>query len=1116
MTEINYWREGVKLHYSNPKEAIKQYQKALETLEHPFIYTNIAQCYHKLNDQIKAFEYFTRAHPLLLNLDNRYDAAPYNSCAWAFYENNMLEDALDLITIALEIDSGDLFSLDTHAKILIKLNQTQKAIISLAKIEHLNPEFEDAQDLLKKYQNDIFEYIQDYRDSLNIAELVDQLFFKYDQNSYNNQWHKILKDLYGNFLPLDDPWMLRGYSHILAGQTPQQLFVFFENNLSKRKFKQIPQLLQSCDIDDAQMIKQMVHIFTKSNLNEALSYWMNAPEKLEQIIHLLKGRELETIGEIILEKNDHHKINLILKRLQNDQDFSNPLPLIKSLKDRDKAQDIYIDHIKKWFYNRGARIQNGLIDQICNYIKDGGSFDELKGNLIALWHTEQRFKFYDVFLSNQLNDPFFQRAVQIGTIIDPDTMFEYYFKITTLTQDQFSDLIIQYDLSIEQLATHFIKRIHNNNQLKTDQFKKLLHVLLQYNYKTVVDTIKKGKPNSVATALETIWNFDQIKRVDTLTHYATELNSKQIQQEVMIHLSNHQPAYEKIKELTSHKKAPVRAFFTTLLSTFRKTEDIEYLKDKLNTEKAKSVRSIIDDIIINDMIIKENPVPIIQNLDSLKGDFQKKSLRYVIKGSKEPVSGIKSLDIQTITPPVWADTETALTSEECYALIDLFAQKKEVVLNPEGNHLKNLMIPESLELFVKIILDRWNKEAKSKWILALIATLGSKKIITQLLNQMRAFIGRNRGAMAAHTVTAIALINTPIAIQTIYKISRKERQKQVRESGIKALDMMAKKLNITKDQLLDQTISDFGLSSTGTLKLNYGSRQFLMTLQSDLNFIIFNQETDKIVKNLPKPGKKDDLILAKSAKEQFKTLKKGIKDQIKLQIERLDEGIGRERRWCIKQWEKIFMDNPTMRSLTIALIWGVYQENKLISIMRYQEDGTFCDAQYNEIKLPKNSKISLIHPLNFSKNEISLWLEQLSDEEIEQPFPQLERPIFKIRKEQENQTELLDFQGYMITKITLKQKLFSRGWYYQLGYEYDQFMKEIPEEHLKVILTTHSDDFSGFRDINEIPVYKVLFFLKGNPCKIAQIPPVIYSECYNELKIVIDSGSGFNPDWKND
>ena len=182
-------------------------------------------------------------------------------------------------------------------------------------------------------------------------------------------------------------------------------------------------------------------------------------------------------------------------------------------------------------------------------------------------------------------------------------------------------------------------------------------------------------------------------------------------------------------------------------------------------------------------------------------------------------------------------------------------------------------------------------------------------------------------------------------------------------------------------------------------------------------------------KNLPAPGKKDDAAKAAAAYEDFKQLKKQMKTTVSSQKARLEYALSVRREWLVDAWKNLFVKNPLMHQFAIGLIWGVYEEEKLVQSFRYMEDGSFNTQDEEEYTLPENAHISLVHPMELSEEERTAWKEQLADYEITQPIEQLDRPIYYMTVEEADKKGLERFGGYLINDLSLNGKMSGLGWY---------------------------------------------------------------------------------------
>ena len=111
------------------------------------------------------------------------------------------------------------------------------------------------------------------------------------------------------------------------------------------------------------------------------------------------------------------------------------------------------------------------------------------------------------------------------------------------------------------------------------------------------------------------------------------------------------------------------------------------------------------------------------------------------------------------------------------------------------------------------------------------------------------------------------------------------------------------------------------------------------------------------------------------------------------------------------------------------LIWGIYGPEGLEQTFRYMEDGTFNTEDEDEMELPENCVIGLVHPVELSEESRKTWEEQLADYEVVQPFQQLSRTIYTLLPEEENARTLDRFGGYILNGLSLSGKLQAMGWY---------------------------------------------------------------------------------------
>lgn len=330
--------------------------------------------------------------------------------------------------------------------------------------------------------------------------------------------------------------------------------------------------------------------------------------------------------------------------------------------------------------------------------------------------------------------------------------------------------------------------------------------------------------------------------------------------------------------------------------------------------------------------------------------------------------------------------------------------------------VEQLHAPDFQQMMENIYLF-WKEngaEAKKKMIMVPYCIYGSDTQILRLKTQLKDWAEASRGAIAAFVVNAIAMNGGSVALVMIDGISVKFPNNQVKNAAKAAFTFAAKALEIPEDELSDKIVPTLGFNQAGEKVLDYGPRNFTVTLMPDFSLSIFDNEKQKTIKSMPSPGANDDEVKATAAKKEFSELKKQIKATVQSQTNRLEKVLMNGRRWTVASWNKLFVENPIMHRFATGLIWGVYDGEKLTDTFRYMEDGTFNTVDEEEYTLPEQACITLIHPIELPEDVLSGWKEQLDDYEIVQPIPQLTAPIIVLEEKDTNGNKITRYNGSIV------------------------------------------------------------------------------------------------------
>ena len=174
------------------------------------------------------------------------------------------------------------------------------------------------------------------------------------------------------------------------------------------------------------------------------------------------------------------------------------------------------------------------------------------------------------------------------------------------------------------------------------------------------------------------------------------------------------------------------------------------------------------------------------------------------------------------------------------------------------------------------------------------------------------------------------------------------------------------------------------------------------------------------------------------------------------------------RYWSSESWNTLFVENPIMHQFAIGLIWGVYENNKIIQSFRYMEDGTFNTVDEEEFTLPENAQITLAHPADLGEELTSSWKTQLDDYEIIQPIEQLDISVIEFAEKDITGKKIIRYSDKYISvgkmNSAAKKYEFIRGEVLDGG---SFFCYHIVDKFLNIYVHINVDDMYMGQDFEE-------------------------------------------------
>ncbi len=428
----------------------------------------------------------------------------------------------------------------------------------------------------------------------------------------------------------------------------------------------------------------------------------------------------------------------------------------------------------------------------------------------------------------------------------------------------------------------------------------------------------------------------------------------------------------------------------------------------------------------------------------------------------------------------------------------------------------------SLDSFAWKLFEAWLEEgapSKEKWAMGTIGFLGGDASVLKITPLLRQWPGESQHQRAVFGLECLRQTGTDTALMQLNGIAQKLKFKGLKSKAMEFMEQIAKTQGMTRSELEDRIVPDCDLNAQGSRELNFGSRKFFFVLGAEMKPMV-RDEAGKIKANLPKPGAKDDAQLANKATEEWKILKKQIRDVAKIQATRLEQAMVTGRRWQQKDFERFLLHHPLMTNFVRLLLWGAYDEKgKLQDTFRITEEREYTNREDDSCSLKKGLSVGVVHPLELSEENKSSWGEIFGDYEIIPPFAQLGRSVYSLEKGEGKQKSIDRFGGISIPAVSLVGAFEKLGW--QRGIPEDggvffEHSKPFYNANITAVAVYPGVPVGYMVDWDEQNIEKC-FFIKGiytpemypdhkNALPLSKVEKIVISEVLNDLSMVASKG----------
>lgn len=386
----------------------------------------------------------------------------------------------------------------------------------------------------------------------------------------------------------------------------------------------------------------------------------------------------------------------------------------------------------------------------------------------------------------------------------------------------------------------------------------------------------------------------------------------------------------------------------------------------------------------------------------------------------------------------------------------------------------------------------------------------------------------NRTAQCRALVAMLSWIDHPMAVQTLYGVASRFRTRTIQAEAHRCLRALADRNGWTVEELADRTLPTAGFERDEAggpprLVLDYGERKFVATLDAEFRIVIAGPD-GQVVSALPEPRRSDDANLAREAKERLSRARKELKSILGAQKERLLESLCTQRPWRYEDWASYVQAHPIVGCYARSLVWVAERATGEKVTFRPLDDGSLTSVDDDEVRLDAADLVRLAHACTVSAAEAVAWNEHFRDYEVAALLPQFERPPFHLHPERRGDPQADEFEGHMVSTFRLRARATKLGYARgsaQDGGWFTGYHRVFPGLGLEAVVR-----FSG----NSLPeteravaleaLYFTRFVSEGGgrapePVRVplGEVPPVLLSECWNDVQGIASEGSGYDPDW---
>lgn len=400
-------------------------------------------------------------------------------------------------------------------------------------------------------------------------------------------------------------------------------------------------------------------------------------------------------------------------------------------------------------------------------------------------------------------------------------------------------------------------------------------------------------------------------------------------------------------------------------------------------------------------------------------------------------------------------------------------------------------------------------------------------------------VGVRSGKLITAVVVAFGQWGDAEATNQLAQLSSKVTFKPALKEIDKALNTIAEKTGLSREDLEELSIPTFGFDASGSRVETLGDATATLHIALSSVSLTWQNAAGKTLKSPPAAVRQG---FAEELKE-LKAVQKDAARQLSVIAARLDNLYLQHKSWAFEAWQERYLQHPLVLQVARRLIWEI--DGKSVGVTA----AGFEDAEGNSLTFKEDATVRLWHPLEHQA-EISAWQAWLEARGVTQPFKQAHREIYRLTAAEEaTRTYSNRFAGHILKQHQFNALCGVRGWHNSLRLMVDDVAPparlELPHDHLRAEYWVEGAGDEYGRDTTEAGTYlyistdQVRFYplgvgenvahmdgsgyhpsgrfpLGAEPLPLAEILPLVFSEVMRDVDLFVGVSSlGNDPAWQD-